>query len=227
MIFIFIFKYRKQAWLSGFLLYNFIGKFAVIHVIFKNVCCMVLRYHMLLTFGTNNHLFSNCQIFALVIDVFRVLEFTESSFLFFFFFFFQKKKSSPGLQSHKRLGWKNAVLDLSLILFIKSELHCRHFAPLCNSEIFLLYFTSWNQLHQNSDSESTSKSLSFNKDSLCFIYFSVTSKSIYLRRDSLEPFKNDVTRVGGRGYQKLVTKNDIGGGGVLQIVTTSTKKNYV
>ena len=46
-----------------------------------------------------------------------------------------KKKSSPGLQSDKRLGWKNAVLDLSSILFIKSELHCRRFAPLRNSEI--------------------------------------------------------------------------------------------
>ena len=46
-----------------------------------------------------------------------------------------KKKSSPGLQSDKRLGWKNAVLDLSSILFIKSELHCRRFAPLWNSEI--------------------------------------------------------------------------------------------
>ena len=28
-----------------------------------------------------------------------------------------------------------AVLDLSSILFIKSEQHCRRFAPLCNSEI--------------------------------------------------------------------------------------------
>ena len=45
------------------------------------------------------------------------------------------KKRSSGLQSDKRLGWKNAVLDLSSILFIKSELHRRRFAPLCNSEI--------------------------------------------------------------------------------------------
>ena len=48
----------------------------------------------------------------------------------------KKKKSSPGLQSDKRLGWKNAVLDLSSILFIKLELHCRRFAPLCDSEIY-------------------------------------------------------------------------------------------
>ena len=33
------------------------------------------------------------------------------------------------------LGLKIAVLDLSLILFIKSELLCRRFAPLSNSEI--------------------------------------------------------------------------------------------
>ena len=31
------------------------------------------------------------------------------------------------------VGW--AVLDLSSILFIKLELHCRRFAPLCNSKI--------------------------------------------------------------------------------------------
>ena len=30
-------------------------------------------------------------------------------------------------------GW--AVLDLHSISFIKSELHCRSFVPLCNSEI--------------------------------------------------------------------------------------------
>ena len=30
-------------------------------------------------------------------------------------------------------GW--TVLDLPSISFIKSELHCRSFAPLCNSEI--------------------------------------------------------------------------------------------
>ena len=30
-------------------------------------------------------------------------------------------------------GW--AVLNLSSIVFIKSELHYRHFAPLCSSEI--------------------------------------------------------------------------------------------
>ena len=33
-----------------------------------------------------------------------------------------------------------AVLDLSSILFIKSELHCTRFTPLCNSEIL------WNKL---------------------------------------------------------------------------------
>ena len=32
-------------------------------------------------------------------------------------------------------GLKIAVLDLSLILFIKSELLCRRFAPLSNSKI--------------------------------------------------------------------------------------------
>ena len=47
----------------------------------------------------------------------------------------KKNESSPGLQSDKQLGWKNAVLDLSWILFIKSELHCRRFEPLRNSEI--------------------------------------------------------------------------------------------
>ena len=34
-----------------------------------------------------------------------------------------KKKSSPGVQPDKQLGWENAVLDLSSILLIKSELH--------------------------------------------------------------------------------------------------------
>ena len=33
------------------------------------------------------------------------------------------------------LGLKIAALDLSLILFIKSELLCRRFAPLSNSKI--------------------------------------------------------------------------------------------
>ena len=46
-----------------------------------------------------------------------------------------ERKGSPGHKSDKQLGWKNAVLDLSSILFIKSELHRRGFAPLCNSEI--------------------------------------------------------------------------------------------
>ena len=46
-----------------------------------------------------------------------------------------EKKSSPGQQPDKRLVWNNAVLDLSLILFIKPELHGRRFAPLCNSKI--------------------------------------------------------------------------------------------
>ena len=33
-------------------------------------------------------------------------------------------------------------------------------------------------------------------------------------------FKNDVTGVGGRGYPKLVTKSDIGGGGHKNIEIT-------
>ena len=41
------------------------------------------------------------------------------------------------LQSDKRLRWKSAVLYLFSISFIKSEVHCRHFAPLFNSEIFV------------------------------------------------------------------------------------------
>ena len=45
----------------------------------------------------------------------------------------KQRKSLPGLQSDNRLGWKNAVLDLSSVLFTKSELHCRRFAPLSNS----------------------------------------------------------------------------------------------
>ena len=44
-------------------------------------------------------------------------------------------------QSDKRLDSKNAVLGLSSILFIKSELHCRRFAPLCNSEDIFLTFS--------------------------------------------------------------------------------------
>ena len=42
------------------------------------------------------------------------------------------------------------VLDLSSILFIKSELHCRRFAPLCNSEI-LFYKISDNRILRSSD----------------------------------------------------------------------------
>ena len=45
-------------------------------------------------------------------------------------------KSLPRLQADKQLGWKSAVLDLSSFLCIKSELHCRRFEPLCNSEIW-------------------------------------------------------------------------------------------
>ena len=56
------------------------------------------------------------------------------------------KKSSPELQPDKRLGWKNAVLDLSSILFTKLELHCRHFAPLCNSEIYAEKFEFQNSV---------------------------------------------------------------------------------
>ena len=44
-----------------------------------------------------------------------------------------QKKTLPWFQSDE--SWKNAALDLSAILFIKSELHCKRFAPLCNSEI--------------------------------------------------------------------------------------------
>ena len=52
----------------------------------------------------------------------------------------------PGLQSNMRLGWKSAVLDLSSILFIQSELHCRLFAPLCNSQISLKWQKADNSL---------------------------------------------------------------------------------
>ena len=45
-------------------------------------------------------------------------------------------------------GW--AVLDLSSILFIKSELHCRRFAPLCNSEI-LFHKISDNRILRSSN----------------------------------------------------------------------------
>ena len=44
-------------------------------------------------------------------------------------------------------GW---VLDLSSILFIKSELHCRLFAPLSNSEI-LFHKISDNQILRSSN----------------------------------------------------------------------------
>ena len=44
-------------------------------------------------------------------------------------------------------GW---VLDLSSILFIKSELHCRFFAPLPNSEI-LFHKISDNQILRSSN----------------------------------------------------------------------------
>ena len=44
-------------------------------------------------------------------------------------------------------GW---VLDLSSILFIKSELHCRFFAPLSNSEI-LFHKISDNQILRSSN----------------------------------------------------------------------------
>ena len=40
------------------------------------------------------------------------------------------------------LGLKMAVLDLSLILFIKSELLCRRFTPLGNSKfVFIIIIT--------------------------------------------------------------------------------------
>ena len=45
-------------------------------------------------------------------------------------------------------GW--VVLDLSSILFIKSELHCRCFASLCNSEI-LFHKISDNRILRSSN----------------------------------------------------------------------------
>ena len=41
---------------------------------------------------------------------------------------------------------------------------------------------------------------------------------------ALGAIKNDVTRVGGRGYPKLMTKSDIGGVAYMQIVTSPPKK---
>ena len=89
--------------------------------------------HVTLLLVQTTILFSNCQIFALVIDLLRVHTVVLKKK--------KKKKSLPGLQPDKQLGWKNAVIDLSSILFIKSELHSRRFAPLFNSEILsiLLY----------------------------------------------------------------------------------------
>ena len=60
-----IYCYRKQAWLSVFLLYKFKGKLAITHVIFKNIGCMVLRYHILHYFWYKQPLIfklSNCSI---------------------------------------------------------------------------------------------------------------------------------------------------------------------
>ena len=45
-------------------------------------------------------------------------------------------------------GWE--VLDLSSILFIKSELRCRRFAPLSNSEI-LIHKISDNRILRSSN----------------------------------------------------------------------------
>ena len=59
----------------------------------------------------------------------------------------KKKKSPLGLQSDKQLGWKNAVLDLSSILFINSKLHCKRFATLCNSEIIKKKFYVEENVH--------------------------------------------------------------------------------
>ena len=42
---------------------------------------------------------------------------------------------------------------------------------------------------------------------------------------ALGAIKNDVTRVGGRGYPKLMTKSDIGGSGVHANSDITTKKN--
>ena len=45
-------------------------------------------------------------------------------------------------------GW--AVLDLSSILFLKSKLYCRRFAPLCNCEI-LFHKISDNRIIRSSN----------------------------------------------------------------------------
>ena len=42
--------------------------------------------------------------------------------------------------------------------------------------------------------------------------------------DVMGPFKNDVTRVRGMGYPKLLTESDIGGEGYMQLVTSKPKK---
>ena len=42
--------------------------------------------------------------------------------------------------------------------------------------------------------------------------------SLLPQQSSMGPFKNDVTKVGGEGYPKLLTKSDIGGGEYMQTV---------
>ena len=58
---------------------------------------------------------------------------TPAIFHYFFFDVFFSLKVYKHLSAVVMGGW--AVLDLSSILFINSELHCTSFAPLCNSEI--------------------------------------------------------------------------------------------
>ena len=87
---------------------------------------MVLRYHILHYFWYKQALIFKLSNFCISDRCF----YSSCSRAFL-------KKSLPGHQSGNRLGWKNAVLDLSSILFIKSELHCRRFTPLCNSEIIV------------------------------------------------------------------------------------------
>ena len=94
------------------------------HVIFENVLSIMLRYHILhyvwckqpLIFKLSNSCIGDRYFFRVHTVVLE-------------------KNISPGIQSYKRLRWKNRVLDLFLILFIKSELHCWRFAHLYNSEI--------------------------------------------------------------------------------------------
>ena len=112
--------FRKHVWLCIFLLNNFIGKLAVTHLIFKNIWCMVLRYHIL------HYFFS---IIILITQTYKTKIITITRYYFIFPVPGKKENNKP----------KQFEIEVKLTSKMKKHNLCS------NCQIFFLWATLINR----------------------------------------------------------------------------------